>query len=204
MSQQVQELIDKIKSEGIQAAEKKAGEIESQAKDKADRIINDAKKQGEQFIASAQADIKKMKESTIVALQQASRDTLLNLRKEIQGILHNILTAQVRETMTPEQLSQILEAVIKNYLSHSTAKAEIAVTLSHHDLKILRDGFIKKLQDHLKHPIKFHASAEISKGFTISFDSGKSSFDFTDESLVEYLANYLNPDVSDIVKKSLT
>ena len=34
---------------------------------------------------------------------------------------------------------------------------------------------------------------EISGGFTISFDNGKSCYDFTDKALAEYIGTYLKP-----------
>jgi hypothetical protein len=43
----------------------------------------------------------------------------------------------------------------------------------------------------------------IRAGFTISFDQGKSCFDFTDESLAEFLGQYLNEHVTKILKESL-
>ena len=69
MSQQVQELIDKIKQDGIQQADQKAKEIEGQAQAKAQQIINEAENKAEQLIASAKEEIKKMEESTQILKQ---------------------------------------------------------------------------------------------------------------------------------------
>ena len=61
----------------------------------------------------------------------------------------------------------------------------------------------QSLKKKVKEPIVFKTSDEISKGFTISFDGGKSSFDFTDESLAQYLGRFLNSQVAQLVKDSL-
>lgn len=111
----------------------------------------------------------KMKESPIEALQQASRDTLLNLRKEIQTLPHNIISVHVKEHLSSEHLGHIIESVIKNYLSHSSEKADVTVSLSQHDGKVLKEGCIEKLQDQLKHPVKFYAHEGIGKGWQIFF-----------------------------------
>ena len=76
--------------------------------------------------------------------------------------------------------------------------------MSQSDLKKLNGGFVKKLQDKLKdQSIEFRASEDITKGFTISFDSGKSSYDFSDESLAQYLTSFLNDQISALVKDSV-
>ncbi|PIW68507.1 MAG: V-type ATP synthase subunit E, partial [Candidatus Omnitrophica bacterium CG12_big_fil_rev_8_21_14_0_65_42_8] len=51
-----------------------------------------------------------------------------------------------------------------------------------------------------KKGIVVRASDEISVGFTISFDAGKSQYDFTDKALAEYIGVYLKPKLSEILK----
>ena len=41
---------------------------------------------------------------------------------------------------------------------------------------------------------------DILGGFTISFDSGKSQFDFTDQALAEYIGQYLKPKLEEILQ----
>jgi vacuolar-type H+-ATPase subunit E/Vma4 len=43
-------------------------------------------------------------------------------------------------------------------------------------------------------------SEDISSGFIISYDQGKSYFDFSDKALAEYIAGYLKPQLSEILK----
>jgi len=202
MSQQVQELIDKIKQDGIQQADQKAKEIEGQAQAKAQQIINEAENKAEQLIASAKEEIKKMEESTHMALRQASRDTILSLRKEIEAILTKIAKTETGEALTAESLAKLIEIVIKSSLEGIKEKGNIEVSLNAKDVQKLKSGFLSKLQKQIKNPIKLQTSEDIGSGFTISFDEGKSSFDFTDQSLADYLSTYLNEQVSELVQQS--
>lgn len=203
MSQQVQELIDKIKAEGLQAADQKAKEIEDQAQEKTREIIADAQKQAQALITQAEEEIKKKEESVKMALRQASRDMLLTLKGEIQGILHRIIAAKVKDTLTIENLARIIGEVSKKAIDENQAESGVEVILSPKDLKGLKDGFIAQLQKQLKKPIEFKASDDFGKGFAISFDEGKSSFDFTQASLAEYLSVYLNEQVAELLKESV-
>ena len=203
MSQHVQELIDKIKSEGVQAAEDKAKEIENQAEAKKQDIIAEAKNQANQIVLEANQEAEKIKHSTEMALKQSSRDMLLSLRKEIENILQKVISIEVKGSLTSENLASILENVIKAFFKNNSNDEDVFVSLSEDDLKQIKDGFIEKLQTQLKKEIKLQSSNDIEKGFSISFDEGKSAFDFTDVSLAGYLSGYLNEYVSSLIKESL-
>ena len=200
MSQQVQELIDKIKTEGLAAADQKARELEEQAKRNAQGILNEANKRAQDLLLDAEEEIRKKQEAARMALQQASRDTLLSLKKEVQKLLQKVIAAQVADALTPQKLSDIIAEIAHKAVDGKSADAGIEVVLSPKDLKELRDGFLAQLQKQFKCPVHFQASEDIGKGFTVSFDQGKSSFDFSQEGLAEYLSVYLNEELAALVK----
>ncbi|MBI5150239.1 MAG: hypothetical protein HZA28_05665 [Candidatus Omnitrophica bacterium] len=200
MSQQVQELINKIKTEGLQAADQKAREIEEQAKRNAQGILNEANKRAQGLLSEAEEEIRKKQEASRTALQQASRDTLLSLKKEVQKLLHKVVATHVADAFTPEKLADIIAEIVHKSTEAQSADAGAEVVLSPKDLKELRDGFFAKLQKQFKHPLNFRASEDIGKGFTISFDQGKSSFDFSEAALAEYLSVYLNEELAALLK----
>ena len=196
MSQHVQELIDKIKTEGLQAADQKAKEVEDSAKAGVQRIIADAEVKAKHIVADAEAKAQATRESTEMALKQAARDTLLALRKEIEGVLQKVIAKETKGALSPEQLAGIISEIVKGSVKANLAESNIEVTVSAADLKTLEDGFAAKIQKEIKQPVTFKSADGISTGFTISFDEGKSCFDFTEASLVEYLGTYLNTQVA--------
>ncbi len=202
MSQQVQELIDKIKNEGIEQAESKASEITAEAQKQAQQIIADAKAQAEQILNDAKTQIAKQEESSQKILQQASRDTLLSLRKSVESILNSIVQKEVGSSLDANKLSDVISNVVKESSKQAGKDSSIEVLLNAKDLKAVGDTFISKLQKEIKEPLNIQSSDDVAKGFTISYDSGKSSFDFTDESLAEYFRGFLNNQISAIVQEA--
>lgn len=200
MSQQVQELIDKIKLEGVQAADQKAKAIEEQAQKKAQGILNEADKRAQELLARAEENIKKKQEASRLALQQASRDTLLSLKTEIQKLLQKIVTTQVADALTTQKLADIIAEISLRAIEAKPVDSGIEIALNPKDLKEVRDGFIAKFQKQLQQPVEFKAAEDVGKGFTISFDRGKSSFDFSQEALAEYLSLYLNEEMASLLK----
>jgi V/A-type H+-transporting ATPase subunit E len=203
MSQQVQELINKIKTEGLQAADQKAREIEAEARKESEEIVENAQRRAQHMIAEAETVIKKREESARMALQQSSRDMLLSLRKEIEKILRGIVTAKVGEAMTPERLSHVIREVSQKAVDQDIIDKGIEVVLNAQDFKSLGNGFLAELQKQLKKPLELKSADDIGKGFMISFDQGKSRFDFTDASLADYLSASLNEQVAALLKEAV-
>lgn len=203
MTQQIQELINKIKTEGIHEAQNKAKQIESEAHQKAGAIVHEAKAKAEKIINAAKEETKKMQEAATVAIQQAARNSLLSLREDIENMLKGVVLAQVKDSLTTQQLSSILENIIKNHIAQNFS-GNIQVTLNAQDARVVKESLIAKFQKQLKQPVQFKTSGEISKGFMISFDGGKSSFDFTDASLAEYLGAYVNEDIARLLRSPVS
>ena len=199
MAEKIQELIDKIKTEGVVAAQSKAKEIEDQARKNAQKIVDDAEGKAKKIILDAKEEIKKNQESTEVALRQSSRDTILSLKKEIDKLLTKVISFQIKDALTTDQTAKILNSLV----SKAADAKGIQIHVSPEDLAQLQNGALAGLQKELKKPIKLQASSDIGKGFTISFDEGKSIFDFTSEGLAEYLSTFLNPRVSELLKESV-
>lgn len=204
MSTQVQELIDKIKSEGIEEAQKKAKEIETQAHAKSDEIIAKAKKEAEAQLMSAKAEIARTREAAEKSLKQAARDTILDLKTIIDKTLKKIIQVHVNQALNPDQLSQILTTIIDKSIANASKGTEqnLKIFLNPTDYENLKNGFIAKLKEKIKSGLEFKSSEDISRGFTISFDGGKSSFEFSESALTEYLTMYLNPEIAALIKDS--
>jgi V/A-type H+-transporting ATPase subunit E len=203
MAQQIQELLDKIKSDGFGVAEKKAQAVEQDARKKAEDIVNQAKKESDRILIEAKSSIKKMEEAARTALKHASRNTLLSLKKEIQQTLHRMIVKDIGDTLTPEHLGHILEILVKKFADQGHEEVKIQIAISPKDLETLKQGFLARLQKQLKVSLTIKTSEDISKGFMVSFDAGKSSFDFTDKALAEYVGTYLNEEVASLVKESV-
>ena len=203
MPEQIQELISKIKTEGIEEAQKKAKVIEAQAQEQAQRIVAKAKEEANRLMAEANVNIQKSKEAAEKALQQAARDTLLNLRQDIQKTLKRITLENVGKALTPDELSAIIAHLIEKSFDKKSSAKDMRIILSDADCEKLKKGLVSKLQEKLKEEIRLQSSSEVTKGFLISFDGGKSAFDFTDESLTEFLSAYLNPEIAALLEDKM-
>ncbi len=198
MAQEIKDLIAKIQAEGVRAAEEKAGKIKAEADLAARKIIADAKIQAKEIIEQANTETKRLEDSTLSSLKQAGRDLLISLRKEISSMLDRLIKADMHKALTVEELAGIIGTLIKN--APLSLGSEIIVSLSQHDKEKLEKGFLKQLVQETRKQIILKAAEGINSGFVISFDAGKSIFDFSAQALAEYISGSLRPELAKIIK----
>ena len=198
MAQEIKDLIAKIQAEGIKIAEEKAKEIEARALSTAEKIINQANSQAKKIIADATEQVVKDRHSAEASLNQAGRDFLILLKSRINVMLDKLVTENIRQSLTSEELAKIILLLIKG--AGNKSGAEVTITLSHEDAKLLEESFLSKLVLESKSQIVLKSSDEISAGLRISFDAGKSHFDFSDKALAEYICANIKPELSRILK----
>jgi len=197
MTENIKDLIKKIQEEGINSAEEKARLIEEEAISKSKGIIEEALAKAKSISKKAEEDALRTKESTMVLLNQASRDVLLTLKKEIGLLLNKVVVTEVSKALDQEELQNIIFALIKD-IGERESK-DVVLTMSERDLEKLKKYFHNKLSDFLQRNIVLKSSDDISAGFVISYDKDKSHFDFTDKALAEYIGKYLKPKLKDIL-----
>jgi len=198
MAEDIKGLIEKIQQEGIETAGEKARQIEGQAAQRAGGIVKEAEKKALQLIDKAKAEIARMERGANASLKQAGRDLILSLREEINAMLERIVASQVRAALTPEEMSKIIASLIKEMSGRK--EGEIVVSLKEKDLKKIEKAVLYKLADEVKKTVSLRPAGEIGAGFIISYDSGKSHFDFTDKAIAGYLSLRLKPELAELLK----
>ena len=197
MAQEIKDLIAKIQQEGIQVAQVQAAQIKAEAERDSLKIISEAKIEAQRIIQQANSQAKRLDESTQAALKQAGRDLLISLRQEIISMLDRLIKLDLRQALTAEDLSGIIAALIKN--APLSLGSQIIVSLNKQDKDKLEQGLLKRLVEETKKTIVLKSTEGIDSGFVISFDAGKSIFDFSGPALSDYLSSCLRPELSKIL-----
>lgn len=198
MAEEIKALIEKIQQEGVQAARARAEAITEEANIQAKAILARAKQEADKILNEAQERISKMQASAQSSLKQAARDLLIKLHAEINARLEKLIALRAREALTPQELSKIISRLISDYGAQE--KGQVIISLHKEDLEKIQNSFLDGLKEEIKKGITLRANEDISAGFTISFDAGRSSFDFTDKALAEHLAAHLKPAVAELLQ----
>ena len=198
MAEQLQHLIDRIRQEGVENGEKTAEALVAEAKKKAADIVAEAQKKAQEATAKAEADAKAFAERGRQTLQQAARDLLISIGGSVGRVVSGVVDAKVGAALTPETVGQML---VKLAAAYGSAE-NLTVALGEADAAALKGGVSKEVNDMLAKGLQIESDKEIFKGFRLGTKGGQVFHDFTKEAIAESLANFLRPDLADVVKKA--
>lgn len=195
MDVKLDKLIDKIKSEGIQQAEQESGQILQNAKSEADKIIADAKKEADKIISQAQEEAEKLQISGKSALKQAERDAVLVTKEKLTKVLDAVFKKQVSDELKPELLVELIKKMVENSADDSKMKALVG----QQDVNALEKLLATKTNKALADTVEIKVDRGVSKGFRIGKKGEDVYYDFTDESISEFLREFLNPSIKNML-----
>lgn len=201
MDTQVQDLIDKIKKDGVAAAEKSASEKLAQAKVDADKIIANAKEEAEKIIKTAKDETARMEKASEDAIRQASRNLVLSFRDSITKELSAIVSAETEKAYSADLLKSLIPETVKAWVAKSDAD-DISVLLSEKDLASLESGLKSALKAEIEKGLSIKADKSINTGFRVGVENGAAFVDLTDEAIAQLFSSYLNPKVAALMKEA--
>jgi V/A-type H+-transporting ATPase subunit E len=201
MDVQLQELIDKIKRDGVAVAENSASEMISNAEKEAKRIIDNAKREAEDIISQAKEEASRFEKSSEDSIKQASRNLLLQFRDSVTKELSSIVNETVSDSISKDSLEKLIPEIIKEWTKNSDAK-DISVLLSEKDLQTLESSFKNSLKNEISQGLTLKIDNSLSKGFRVGIKDGAAFYDFSAETVAELFTAYLNPKVSALMKEA--
>lgn len=195
MDVKIENIIEKIKKEGIEGAQKASDDILANANKEASDIVSNAKKEAEKLIQDAQNKADAFQKNSTLAIQQAARDGELLLKGRIQALFDNVFKQEVADAMNPDFLKSLILKLVENW----GKDAEAEITVSQSDIKQLEKLLAGGLKKKTQAGITFKASPDFSHGFKIGLKGSDVYYDFSDESIAEVLRNALNTRLKEIV-----
>ena len=200
MEIQLQELIDKIKKDGIESASQEATRLKHEAEAEAKRIVEAAEKEAQAIINRGKQDAERSEKAGIAAIEQASRNLVLAFKGEIQGLLDKLVAESVSASYSADIIKGILPDLIKNWAIKNTDS--LTVILNEADLKKIDDSFKSKLVSILKGGVELKTERNLTNGFRISEKDGSAFYDFSAEAVANLLSTYLNPKLAETLKSA--
>jgi len=201
---QVQELIDKIRKDGIDSASQEAAGIKSDASAEAKRILDSARKEAADMVEAAKRDAERSEKAGIAALEQAARNLVLVFRDEVQALLDKIVAREVNSAYDGDVLKKALPELISAWGKKGAASGadSLDVLLGDATLGQLRSFFEDKLASELKSGLEMKPDSGVSSGFRIANRDGSAYYDFSGESVASMLCAYLNPRLAEIMSSA--
>ena len=201
MEIQLQELIDQIKKDGVEAAETQAEAILASAKAEAEKIISDAKAQAAKMVADAKTENAKTVAAGEDAIRQAGRNLLISFRESVTRELKAIVGENVNTAYGSDAVAKLINHAVECWAGKGEAE-DLTVILNSSDLAKLEETLLAELKAKMRGGVTLKANDNFDGGFRIAVDNGAVYYDYSAEAVTDMLSNYLSPKVTALLKEA--
>ncbi|SCW35968.1 V/A-type H+-transporting ATPase subunit E [Borreliella japonica] len=197
MQFEVKDLINKIKKDGLEEAERVSNDIILKAKKEAEEIVTRAEEDARVLKVKLEKEVNDYKCHALEASRQAIRDLIIGVEKNLKSLFENTLKDNVAEVFNDNNF--LVDLIIK--ITDSWVKEEkLVVQLNESDFSSLEQILRLKLGNKLKEGIEIKPFKGTSKGFKIQKKNIGLYYDFSVETIADILFDYLNPRFKEVIK----
>ncbi len=210
ISSGVEQLIERLKNEGIAAGQEKAEKIVSDAQKRAEWIVKEAELEAERLLKQVRQQSNEFRQAGEDALKLAARDTVIKLRDTLLNSFDQEVARIINEKMTDMEL---LEQIILSFAATVREKTamddsqDILIRLPENvsgveELKQnpeeLQKGALSSLaraiaSGMLRKGVRLEIDPELQGGIFIRLENEKIEIDFSDQAVANILLAHLQP-----------
>jgi V/A-type H+/Na+-transporting ATPase subunit E len=211
----VQELIDRLRDEGVAHGQTEAERMIAEARVKSMEILDQARSEADSTLAAARAEAHSIVENGKEALRLASRDMVLQLREACneqfrtqlkQLVRHKLSDPKLVEQMIlqiaakarPEDSSQQVKVLLPQ---GSVSKEELNKEVANPQPGSLAAFVLGLSADILRDGLSFDLSDDPSPGVRVQIVEDDVQLDLTDETITAVLMQFLVPRFRAVLKK---
>ncbi len=205
----VQELINRLRDEGVKAGREKSDQVLREAQEQASRIVAQANAEAEEILSKARSDIETEKAAAIESLRVAIRDTELKMEAELKADF----AAHVRRLVSVELsdrefLRQVIVAIAGMAAGDKACEdkpVEILLPKDLFETDEKRTKLTEKGKDRMRHlvlgisgdmlreGVDLKPSEDISGGIRIRLVGEDLEIDLSDQAISDLLLQNLLP-----------
>lgn len=199
----VQALIDRIRDQGVQNANREAARIVAEAESKAAQLLADAQKQAEQMRMKAAADIEAERSAAEEALKLSARDTIQRLKNVVGAAFETFVRRLVTHTAQDRQLMNNLILVLAGHSAEEFIKdKDIQILLSKAILTGTSDPKLRELGKQtilslssgmLREGVQLIPSDSVEGGAKVRLVGEQLEIDLSDKAIAKMLSEHLLP-----------
>lgn len=201
MQNKLQELTEKLYSEGLSKGREEAERIKADAQKEAEQIISKAREESEQIISTAHKEAEDIKERILNEVKMSSRQSYTTLRHEIESLISsNALRNPLSEAMNDNTLiKDIIRTIVAAFSPQSDKAAELSIILPEKSKGELDQYIANNITKQLNQGLEIKFDKKVSSGFKIGPKGEGYHISFTDKDFEELVGSYLRPRIREIL-----
>ncbi|MFA3916284.1 hypothetical protein [Ruegeria hyattellae] len=207
-AQGIDALIDRLRSEGVQAGSDEGARLTQEAQAKAAQIVETAQADAAKLLSDARDASDRYTKAGEEALNTAMRDAVLTMKSTLMAQFQQDVQRMVSETMTdPEMLKQMVLELVARARTETGIGADAQVILPAEvvgpdairaNADDIQSGQLTKFvlgltQEMLKDGVKLFASSDLHAGIWAQAGEDGIKLDLSDEAIADVLMQHLQP-----------
>lgn len=197
MDVKLENLIEKLRIEGVEEARKEADRTLEKAKAEAKKILSDAEKKAEQITAEAEKQAAAFQQNAERAIRQAGRDAELKVKEELTALFDSVFKRETAEVLDKDFLPKLILKVVEQW----QGKTGFEVKVAKKDLDGLEEMLVSALKKDMGKGITVEAGRQVENGFHIGIKGKDVYYDFSGESIASLLKSFLNKRLNEILEE---
>lgn len=199
----VQELIDRIRDQGVRAAEEEAARIVREAEARAAKLLAEAKAEADRMREQASKEIEGDKQAALEALRLSARDAVLKLKSQLSSefevFVKRLVTSATRDEELIKALVLVLagravEEVIQNKDIHIMVSRVLLTGIPDEELRAHGKNIILALSsDMLREGVELIPTAGIDGGARVRLVKDELEIDLSDQAITRLLGERMLP-----------
>jgi vacuolar-type H+-ATPase subunit E/Vma4 len=196
MVQTIEEFVNKLQTDGVEAGQKDAERIRAEAEKQAQQKKADAEQQAKRIIDQAEAESQAIRGRADTELKLAARDTVVRLQEALNRALQAVLFDAVREKLDDADfLAGLIRDVVQRYVeADATGSGPIAVNVSDAMRQRLLSGTVAALRQDDSAGKQIDLRGTLAEaGF--AYDIAGGTVEVTADSVVEVLSGMVGSEL---------
>jgi V/A-type H+-transporting ATPase subunit E len=204
----VQELISRLRDEGVQTGQQEAERIAREAREQAAQIVAQAQSEAEEILARAHAEIESNRAAAKEELKLAVRDTQLSLQSEVRArFADHVRRLVTMELQDRDFLQKVILAIVGAATAHLPEDQRVELLMpselfvSDHEGEELTEhgkGRLRRLilaisAEMLREGVELNPCGGIDAGFRVQLVGEDLEIDLTDKALADVMLKHLTP-----------
>lgn len=194
MENKLQELTDRIYSEGIQKAQEEGDQIIQKAKNEAAGDLEDARREAARIIEQAQAQAEEIRKNVAAEVKLTTNQALSSLKTQVTNIISlEMVDVPVKKSFHDDAfIKGLIETLVAQWKDHDSQEG-MNVMLPENTKKDLEEYLTTKLHGLLKGGLEIKREGFTGRGFRIGPKDGSYKVSFTEEDFINFIKAFLRP-----------
>lgn len=202
MTQDLQQLLDRIRQEGVEKAQDEAKAIIEKAHAEADALMAKTKAEAETYRKNAEREAEAFSRRAEASIRQAGRDVQIQVEQELIKTLERLLRGEIEQAAADASALEVwISDAVAAYLKGGDAEVEVVLGGRAAEQAA---GLVQRLRNRAADGKGFTVSPNpaFPNGFSLRLEGGRVEHSFTAEAITTALSRLLRPQLVKLLQSA--